>query len=338
MVIARNAGARLPRLLRSVRPYVGRMLVMDTGSTDNTTDLAQAEGAQVAHFRWCDDFAAARNAALEVAGADWHVVLDADEWLLSGGESLQALTDQAPCFVGSVQLLNHTDEAQQSLAHDRISRVLPGHLRYAGRVHEQPQHALPVRALPVHIGHDGYRAADLAAKRGRNARLLQLALAETPGDAYLWYQLGKDAAIYDDHPAAETAFAQAAALPHAAPWWLDLVPRRLYTLKCLGWHEAAMNLASEELNVCGISPDFWFALGDVVLDTAAEHPDRAMQLLPLAEDCWRRCLDLGERPDLPGAVAGRGSHLAAHNLAVVLDGTGRSDEAQAVRQAHPAPL
>jgi glycosyltransferase involved in cell wall biosynthesis len=337
VVIARNAGARLSRLLRSVRPWVGRMLVLDTGSTDDTATLAAAEGAQVAHFSWCDDFAAARNAALDLAAADWHVVLDADEWLIDGGEALQALTEQAPEFVGSVHLLNHTDEAQQGLAHDRITRVLPGRVRYADRVHEQAQHALPVRPLAVRIGHDGYRAADLAAKRGRNARLLQLALAEAPQDAYLWYQLGKDAAVYDEHAAAEAAFAQAAALPHAALWWLDLVPRRLYALKRLGRHDEAMNLATDELTACGPSPDFWFALGDVVLDAAAEHPGRAAELLPLAEDCWRRCLDLGERPDLPGAVAGRGSHLAAHNLAVVLDGTGRAAEAQALRLAHPAP-
>lgn len=337
VVIARDAGARLPRLLRSAQPWVTRMLVLDTGSADDTAAVAAGHGAQVEHFSWCDDFAAARNAALQHASADWHLVLDADEWLIDGGATLQALAHTAPEFVGSVQLHNHTDEPGQGLAHDRISRVLPGRVRYAGRVHEQPQHALPVRPLAVQVGHDGYRAADLAAKRGRNARLLRQALADSPHDAYLWYQLGKDAAVYDQHQAAEDAFAEAAALPHAALWWLDLVPRRLFALKNLGQHDLAMNLATDALSTCGQSPDFYFALGDVVLDAAAEYPARAAELLPLAEDCWRRCLALGERPDLPGAVAGRGSHLAAHNLAVVLDGTGRADEARGLRQAHPRP-
>jgi len=312
--------------------------VLDTGSTDDTAALAAAEGAQVGHFSWCDDFAAARNAALDLAQADWHLVLDADEWLSDGGDSLLALAHQAPTFVGSVHLVNHTDDTRQGLVHNRVSRVLPGPVRYAGRVHEQPQHSLAVQALPVHIGHDGHSAADLAAKRGRNTRLLKQALAEAPHDAYLWYQLGKEAAVYEEHADAEAAFAQAAALPHAEGWWLDLAPRRLYTLKCLGQHDAGMDFATDQLGPCGASPDFFFALGDLVLDAAAEHPERAAELLPVAEDCWRRCLALGERLDLPGAVAGRGSHLAAHNLAVVLDGTGRSDEAQAVRQAHPAPL
>jgi len=58
------------------------MRVLDTGSTDDTVLRARACGATVPHFDWCDDFAAARNAALDHASADWHLVLDADEWLV----------------------------------------------------------------------------------------------------------------------------------------------------------------------------------------------------------------------------------------------------------------
>jgi hypothetical protein len=49
---------------------------------------------------------------------------------------------------------------------------------------------------------------------------------------------------------------------------------------------------------------------------AADSPDQAEHLLPMIEDAWQRCLEIGERPDLPGSVAGRGSDLAAHNLAL----------------------
>jgi hypothetical protein len=93
-----------------------------------------------------------------------------------------------------------------------------------------------------------------------------------------------------------------------------------------------MDFAQSQLDVCAESPDFFFALGDLLLDCAADLPEQAPALLPMIEDAWRRCLAIGERPELSGAVAGRGSHLAAHNLALVLDGTGRPDEAQALRQ------
>jgi len=338
VVIARNEAPRIARLLRSVAPWVDRMWVMDTGSTDDTVALARAAGAEVGHFEWCDDFAAARNAALDAVQADWHLVLDADEWLVDGGPALAALREQAPTFIGTIDRLDAFDDGRAQVGHCRVSRVLPGTVRYAGRVHEQPVHALPVRAMPLVVGHDGYLPGDLAVKRGRNEALLRRMLADAPLDPYLWYQLGKEASVYDRPAQADEAFAQAAALtPPTDGWWLDLMPRWLFALKQLKRHDEGLALAETQLTACGASPDFFFALGDLLLDAAADHPERGEALLPLIEHCWRRCLLLGERPDLPGAVAGRGSHWAAHNLALVLEGTGRADEAQALRAAHPVP-
>jgi len=313
--------------------------VLDTGSKDNTAALAQSLGARVEHFSWCDDFAAARNAALDAAGADWHLVLDADEYLLSGGEVLSSLRGLKPDFVGSIDLLDHFEDGVSRHAHARLSRVLPGFVRYQGRVHEQPQHQLPIRALDLKVAHDGYLPEALLRKRGRNEALLQRELQERPADAYLWYQWGKNCAVYDDHAGAEAGFSQASALPHPEQgWWLDLVARRLYALKQLKQHELAMQFAESQLQCCAESPDFFFALGDLLLDLAADTPAQGEALLPMIEDAWRRCLEIGERPDLSGAVAGRGSHLAAHNLALVLEGTGREAEAQRLRQAHALAL
>lgn len=338
VVIARDEAPRIARLLNSVAPWVDGMLVLDTGSRDDTVAIAQGCGARVEHFAWCDDFAAARNAALAHADADWHLVLDADEWLVDGGPALRALRDTAPDFVGSIALIDHFTDSPQGptrQAHMRLSRLLPGGVRYAGRIHEQPQHSLPVRPLPLQVGHDGYLPERLQAKRGRNRVLLQQAVAATPRDAYLWYQLGKDASVYDEHALAEQAFAQAAALqPPASGWWLDLVVRRLFVLKRLGHHAQGLQVAQAAMAACSVSPDFFFALGDLLLDWAATQPELAGDLLPMMEQAWRQCLELGEHPELPGAVAGRGSHLAAHNLALVLDATARADEATALRRAH----
>lgn len=341
VVIARDESARIERLLGSVRPWVDQMWVLDTGSRDDTPQRARAAGAQVAHFDWCDDFSAARNHALQLADADWHLVLDADEWLEQGGEQLAALRQQAPDFVGSVLLQDHTREGPDGTAQrvcSRLSRVLPGRVRYQGRIHEQPVHALPLRELAVTVGHDGYLPEALRRKSGRNRALLEVALREHPGEAYLWYQLAKDGFVYDDHALAEQGFARAAALGAAtAGWWPDLAARRLFSLKQLKRHEQGMDFAESQLQRCADSPDFFFALGDLLLDFAADHPERGDELLPVMEQAWRRCLEIGERPDQPGAVAGRGSWLAAHNLALVLDFGGRADEARAVRLAHPAP-
>ncbi|MDN3919784.1 glycosyltransferase [Roseateles violae] len=339
VVIARDEAPRIARLLDSLRPWVDEMLVLDTGSVDATPQIAAAHGARVEHFRWCEDFSAARNRALELAAADWHLVLDAEEWLIAGGETLQALRELPPDFVGCLSLRDEFhDEGQRREVSQWLSRLLPGAVRYAGRVHEQPQHRLALRQLELLIGHDGYQPERLAAKQGRNRALLLQALQAAPGDAYLHYQLGKDCAVYEEHEPAEAAFARAAELaPDDAPWWTDLVVRRIFGLKRLKRHEAAIAFAEPQMLRCAESPDFFFALGDLLLDFAADEPARGEALLPLIEQAWRACLDLGERPEQAGAVAGRGSHLAARNLALLLDATGREAEASALRAAHPRP-
>ena len=68
-----------------------------------------------------------------------------------------------------------------------------------------------------------------------------------------------------------------------------------------------------------------------LLDGAADEPARADEWVPLIESCWQRCLAIGERPDLEGAVAGRGSHLAAGNLALLYDMQGRPHDAAQYR-------
>ena len=334
VVIARDEAPRLPRLLASVAPFVDRMLVLDTGSRDDTAAVARAAGAQVGDFDWCDDFAAARNAALELAGADWHVVLDADEWLLEGGSGLATLRQLEPDFVGALRI---EDRGAASGGSDWISRVLPGSVRYAGRVHEQPRHALPVRRLDVVVGHDGYAPERMAAKRGRNRVLLQAELAAAPADAYLWYQLGKDHAVYDEHTEAAAAFERALGMLGAEAWRLDLVARQLYSLKRCARHADALRLAERLIGVCGESPDFFFALGDVMLDWAALQPEHGEERLALARQAWQRCLEIGERPELPGAVPGRGSWLAAQNLAVIHEVLGEVAQAEFLRRQYPPP-
>lgn len=318
VVIARDEAPRIARLLQSAAPWVDRMRVLDTGSADDTATIATACGAEVSHFAWCDDFAAARNAALSAAAADWHLVLDADEWIVSGGETLRDWCRQPAERVGAIRLDDHG--AAAGTVHDWLSRLLPGHLRYAGRVHEQAQHRLPIQRLPLVVGHDGYAPAALAAKRGRNRRLLQAELATAPEDARLWFQLGKDHAAYNEHAAAAEALLRADSLLldwPAAPFRADLSTRLIYALKHCGRHAQALAHAERRMAACADSPDFHFALGDLLLDWAAAVPADAAALLPMAQAAWQRCLQIGERPDQPGSVAGRGSHLAAHNLAVI---------------------
>ena len=78
-VIAKNEERNLPRWLDSMREVADELIVVDTGSTDATVALAEQAGARVFHFTWIDDFAAAKNYALDQARGRWILFLDADE-------------------------------------------------------------------------------------------------------------------------------------------------------------------------------------------------------------------------------------------------------------------
>ena len=335
VMIVRNEARCLARCLASARPWVDEMIVVDTGSTDATPQIARAAGAHVHRFDWVDDFAAARNYALGLTSAPWRLVLDADEWVERGGEVLVAARAQEPGHIGLLHVSSHIDGGAGGMieAPSWLPRLLPSSVRYAGRIHEQPQSTLARRQLPVVIGHDGYLPDQQAAKRGRNERLLRAALAEQPLDGYWNYQLGKDLETRTQFAAALPyyALAQRVVDTHAA-WRHDLVVRMLFTLKKLGRFDAAQALADAQAPHWQHSPDFFFTLGDVLLDQALAEPQRAAQLLPLIEANWLRAVAIGERPELPDTVRGRGSFLAAHNLAAFHESLGHAEQARQWRE------
>jgi hypothetical protein len=163
----------------------------------------------------------------------------------------------------------------------------------------------------------------MATKGARNRALLEAAVRSHPQEPYWRYQLGKDHEVHDRFELAWQAYEVALGQlgPQARrepPWRHDLVLRSLFTLKAIGQVEAAVQLAERDMATWPDSPDFFFVLGDVLLDLATRRPEQAGIILPMIESAWRQCLQIGENPALEGAVHGRGSFLAQHNLDLLL--------------------
>jgi tetratricopeptide (TPR) repeat protein len=320
VMIARDEARAIARALESARPHVDRMIVLDTGSTDATREIARAGGADVHAFAWCDDFAAARNAALSHSDADWNLILDADEWLDRGIESLgpEVLAPGEGGFLGAIRVRSLIDSQPGAASQAWIARVLPRGVGYVGRIHEQPASDLPQRRLALEIGHDGYTAENLARKGERNETLLMRELEAAPDDPYLWFQLAKEHQARQRYPQAAFCFTEAMKLaPPDAGYRHPLVVRTLMMLKANGQLAEALTLADQEVGNWESSPDFYFIVGHIYLEAAGEAPSQAKDhFLPVAESAWKRCLEIGERPDLEGAISGCGGHMAAQNLAI----------------------
>ncbi len=331
VVIARNESRCIERCLNSAAPYVDRMLVLDTGSEDDTVSLAQACGAQVHHMVWPGSFSTARNRALELAHASWHLVLDADEWIVQGGEALREAIAGGP-QLGTVCVQSTYGAGNGSgVAVDWLTRVLPRGVSYVGAVHEQPVSELPRRRLSLVVGHDGYEPAPMASKLGRNRALL-LAMLEQAGkdDAYLLFQLGKDHEAYGELALAadfyQRCLVAASSTEVGRP---ALVVRLLHCLGKSGGLKEALALCGDFLDELAGSPDYFFTVGDLCLDAAVAYPqDAVAEWLPMAQSAWERCLAIGEQPEQDGSVAGRGSYLAAYNLSVLHEGLGDADAAK----------
>lgn len=202
-MIVKNEAANLPRCLDSVKDVADELIVLDTGSTDNTVAIAQTYLAQVHSFDWCDDFSAARNAALQFVTGDWVLVLDADEVLQEAiAPALRHIMQQDDALV--VNLLRQEVGASQS-PYSLVSRLFRRHPDIA---FSRPYHALiddsveallqrephwQVVELPeVAILHYGYEPGTIASRnKMEKARLtMERFLANHPGEPYVCSKLG----------------------------------------------------------------------------------------------------------------------------------------------------
>ncbi|OYV51258.1 MAG: hypothetical protein B7Z78_09065, partial [Rhodospirillales bacterium 20-60-12] len=145
-LIVKNEAQRLSTCLKSISPIVDEIVIVDTGSTDETIEIAKSfigKGPEIiiGHFDWIGDFAAARNHALSLATGDWILLIDADEQLTEGsyGEIRQALI--RPQFGGyHIRIINFMDDLNDELTYMhspvRLFRHLP-EVTFIGRIHEQ---------------------------------------------------------------------------------------------------------------------------------------------------------------------------------------------------------
>jgi glycosyltransferase involved in cell wall biosynthesis len=199
-MIVRDEAAKLERCLSSLSGVADEVHIIDTGSTDETVEIAKSFSAKVRHMPWPGAFDAARNASVAEVETEWVLWLDADEWLETGSaefirqaiqnpEAMAFLLVRRDLFAPGI----HSEQAMF-----RLWRHHP-ELRFAGAIHEhipldQLARAFPdKKILPTNIPfwHDGYLPEMSRAKAERNLPLLERASSELPDMLYYDIELAE---------------------------------------------------------------------------------------------------------------------------------------------------
>jgi hypothetical protein len=203
-LVTRNHDASLGAALQSVAGFASEILVVDTGSTDRTVEIAQQSGARVLPFAWDDDFAAASNAAIAAARGEWLLWMNPDEELDSSGIPALTRAIQTPdVFVWQlgVRQMRHPNDASGIVdTQARLIRRDPA-LNLRGRLH--PEFDPPLDELAARrrqsIGNasailrrHGYLSQPTPDKIRWVVRLLERELADRPGQIGFAIELGRN--------------------------------------------------------------------------------------------------------------------------------------------------
>ncbi|MFH1993503.1 MAG: glycosyltransferase [Pseudomonadota bacterium] len=194
-MIVKNEEAFLDQCVKSVRDYVDEIIIVDTGSTDRTVEIARQYTDKVYLHPWEGSFSKARNQALGYATCDWIFQIDGDEELVCGsGEKIrEAVRDAGPADAFHVNIISTYSNGAKRARHnfERLFRN-NGVIHYEGIVHNRVEGASKIKESKIELMHYGYDVDEKKAheKFLRTSDLLKKQIAENPGDPMPHHYLG----------------------------------------------------------------------------------------------------------------------------------------------------
>ncbi|MFB5679272.1 glycosyltransferase [Paenibacillus terreus] len=329
-MIVKNEEEYLPKCLSSVMRIVDEIIIVDTGSTDNTVSIAEAFGAKVIHMPWQDSFSAARNRGFEEATGDWILWLDADEEMdVEEADRLKELLTRDAIREQNIEVIqfyfiNHLETGETSHASlDRMVRNRPQY-RFEGRIHEQilpsvlwANPAMKVGQVDIHIHHYGNLAKNILRqdKIRRNISLLLQSLRENPDYRQNHYYLGIELYRMNDLENALKHFNSALEDPSGFPKAVlsSAHKYRLMTLESMGDYHDLVQYSLESITLFPDFTDLYHLMAKGL---------QALGQTGKAIDALRQALSLGPaQGEYPG-VSGHGTYLACVGLGKLLASAG----------------
>jgi GT2 family glycosyltransferase/tetratricopeptide (TPR) repeat protein/2-polyprenyl-3-methyl-5-hydroxy-6-metoxy-1,4-benzoquinol methylase len=336
-MIVRDSSKTLPACLESIRPWVDEMVVVDTGSLDDTPRIVEAYGGRLFHFPWCDDFSAARNESIRHARGEWVFWMDSDDTIPpESGRGLRDLVDrevdgEVLGFVMQVHCPGGGGDGDAEadvtvVDHVKLLRKRPD-LRFEGRIHEQILPAIrraggEVAWTELYVVHSGSDHSPEAQerKRRRDLRILGIELAERPGHPFTLFNLGMT--YVDGSQFTEGAESLRQSIAASGPEESHL--RKAYAL--LVYAEMRLGRGQEALRTCRRGRELFPADAELrfregVLLHELGRPEEAVR-------AYRDVLENREERHFASVDRGLAGFKARQNLAVVFTDMGRLAEAE----------
>lgn len=314
-IIVKNEADNLKICLSKLHKLGYEIIVVDTGSTDNTKEIAEIFTDKLYDFPWCDDFSAARNFAISKASFDYILIIDSDEFVINLNKpELEKLLSEHPKDIGRIHISNsYTHDGVSFCENDLVSRIFSRkYFHYTGKIHEQLTafngEIYNTYLAPVYMNHVGYNGNSEARekKAERNIKLLEKVLMEEGNDPYILYQLGKGFYMQKKYSRALEYFEKAIEfdLNPKLEYVTDLVETYGYTLINCKQFKKALSLESiyEEFSY---SADFVYLMGHVYMQNSMF--DKAIIEFNNATE-YKEC-----------KVQGVNSYLALYNLGVIYE-------------------
>jgi len=310
VMIVKNEEKNLPRSLKSIEGVVDEIVIVDTGSTDSTIEIALNHGAKLVQYEWDDDFSKPRNLGIEAATKDWILHLDADEELRADRARLTQLASDPRPLAYNVHVVTADNDEDAKTGASIVSPRLfrrRSDIRYEYPIHEMIKVGDLSKVVPAdfRIYHFGPIAGGHRPKHERNIPILIKALEVDPENAYLNFMLGTE--YWSSSKGEEALHRFDQALKFADLLWMKASAERnrAMMLFALGREKEAAESLKQSIGRYPDFTDLYYIYGTVALAVGDKQA---------ASEHFKSCIVRGDAPPIYQSLGGTGSWRAKQGL------------------------
>ena len=323
-MIVKNEEENLEKCLKAISNYNFQLVIVDTGSNDNTKKVAKKYTDCVYDYKWNNNFSDARNYAISKTKTEYVLIVDADEVLISAdyNKLIKCIEDNKD-KVGRIERDNEfVREGKKYISKEKVNRLFSKNkYKYEGSIHEQivsiDGSKYETYNLPIKFSHSGYsnEEIDRKDKSKRNIEMLLLELKENSNDPYLLYQLGKSYYMEKSYEKAEVYFVKALDydLDIRLEYVQDLIESYGYSLLNNKKYEKALDLLGVYDEFKHLA-DFVFLIGIIYMNN---------NMLDESINEFKKCLEYKKCK-----MDGVNSYLAYYNIGIIYECMGNKDLAK----------